>query len=53
MEILFAIELIVGAVFVVGSWYKNPELLLPRRSSQRLLDLYHDEESSVIKESRP
>jgi hypothetical protein len=49
MEILIAIELIVGAVFVVGSWYKNPELILSRRSSHRLLDPYHDEENSVLR----
>jgi hypothetical protein len=44
MEIVIAIELIVGAIFVVGFWFKNPELILSRRLSQQLLDLYHDEE---------
>ena len=45
MESLIAIELIVGAVFVVGFWYKNPELILSRRLSHQLLDLYDDEEN--------
>jgi len=44
MEIVIAIELIVGAVFVVGFWFTNPELNCPRRLSQQLLDLYDDEE---------
>jgi hypothetical protein len=44
MEIVIAIELIVGAIFVVGFWFKNPELILSRRLSQQLLDLYDDEE---------
>jgi hypothetical protein len=44
MEILIAIELIVGAVFVVWFWYKNPELVLSR-FSQRLMDPYDDEEN--------
>jgi hypothetical protein len=45
MEIVIAIELIVGAVFVVGFWFKNPELKLSRRLSQQLLDSYDDEEN--------
>ena len=45
MEILVALELIVGVVFVVGFWYKNPELILSRHSNQRLLDSYDDEEN--------
>lgn len=44
MAILVAIELIVGAVFVVWFWYRNPELVLSR-FSQRLLDPYDDEEN--------
>ena len=44
MEILIAIELAAGAVFVVAFWYKNPELVLSRRLSERLLDPYDDEE---------
>jgi hypothetical protein len=44
MEIVIAIELIAGAVFVVGFWYTNPELVLSRRLSERLLDAYDDEE---------
>jgi hypothetical protein len=43
MEILIAIELIVGAVVVVWFWYKNPELVLSRLS-QRLMDPYDDDE---------
>jgi hypothetical protein len=45
MEIVIAIELILGAVFVVGFWFKNPELKLSRRLSQQLLDSYDDEEN--------
>jgi hypothetical protein len=45
MEMLVALELIVGAVFVVGFWYKNPELVLSRHSNQRLLDPYDDEDN--------
>lgn len=45
MEIAIAIELIVGAVFVVAFWYKSPELMLSRRLSQSLLDAYDDEEN--------
>ena len=45
MEILIAVELIVGTLIVVGFWYKNPELILSRRLSPRLLDLYDDEEN--------
>jgi len=45
MEIVIAIELIVGAVFVVGFWFKNPELKLSRRLGQPLLDPYDDEEN--------
>jgi hypothetical protein len=44
MEIVIAIELIFGTVFVVGFWYTNPELVLSRRLGQQLLDLYDDEE---------
>jgi hypothetical protein len=44
MEIVIAIELIAGAAFVVGFWYTNPELVLSRRSNERLLDAYDDEE---------
>jgi hypothetical protein len=44
MEILIAIELIVGAVVVVWFWYKNPELVLSRLS-QRLMDPYDDDEN--------
>jgi hypothetical protein len=45
MEMVIAIELIAGAVFVVGFWFKNPELKLSRRLSQQLLDSYDDEEN--------
>jgi hypothetical protein len=45
MEIVVAIELIVGAVFVVWFWHKNPELILSRRLSPLLLDPYDDEEN--------
>jgi len=45
MEIVIAIELIVGAFFIVGFWFKNPELKLSRRSSQQFLDPYDDEEN--------
>jgi len=44
MEMLIAIELAAGAVFVVAFWYTNPELVLSRRLSERLLDPYDDEE---------
>ena len=44
MEIVIAIELIAGAVFVVGFWYTNPALVLSRRLNGRLLDAYDDEE---------
>jgi hypothetical protein len=47
MEIVIAIELIVGAVFVVGFWFRNPELKLSRRLSQQLLDSYDDEENGA------
>jgi hypothetical protein len=43
MEIVIAIELIVGAIFVVGFWLKNPELMLSRRLSRQLLDSDDDE----------
>ena len=43
MEIVIAIELIAGAVFVVGFWFKNPELQLSRRFSQQLPDPHDDE----------
>jgi hypothetical protein len=45
MKIVIAMELIVGAVFVVWFWYKNPELRLSRSLSQRQLDPYGDEEN--------
>jgi hypothetical protein len=45
MEILIAIELVVGAAFVVWFWCKNPELVLSRRVSQQLLDPYDDEDN--------
>jgi hypothetical protein len=45
MEIVIAIELIVGAVFVLVFWYKNPELKLSRSLSQQQLDLYDDKEN--------
>jgi hypothetical protein len=45
MEMIIALELIVGAVFVVWFWYKNPELILSRHSNQRLLDPYGNEEN--------
>ena len=45
MEIVIAIELIAGAVFVLVFWYRNPELILSRRLGQRLLDPYDDEEN--------
>jgi hypothetical protein len=41
MDLVVAIELIGGAIFVVRFWYKNPELVLSRRLSQ-LLDPYDD-----------
>jgi hypothetical protein len=44
MEIVIALELIVGAVFVVWFWHKNPALRLSRDLSQRQLDPYVDEE---------
>jgi hypothetical protein len=49
MEIVIAIELIVGAVFVVWFWYRNPELILSRRLSQRLLDPYDEEENDYAR----
>jgi hypothetical protein len=45
MEFVIAIELIAGAVFVLVFWRRNPELILSRRLSQRLLDPYDDEEN--------
>jgi len=45
MEIVITIELIVGAVFVVGFWFTNLELKLSRRLCQQLLDLYDDDEN--------
>ena len=42
MGIVIAIELIAGAVFVLVFWYRNPELILSRRLSHRLLDSYDD-----------
>jgi hypothetical protein len=52
MEIVIAIELIVGAVFVVWFWHKNPELMLSRRLSPRLLDPYDDEENDAARVHR-
>jgi hypothetical protein len=49
MEILIAVELIAGAVFVLVFWYRNPELILSRRLSHRLLDSYDDEEKDDAK----
>jgi len=43
MEILIAIELIFGVIFVVVFWCTNFELQLARRSAQRQLDPYDDE----------
>ena len=45
MEMLIALELIAGVVFVARFWYKNPELVLSRHSNQRLLDPYDYEEN--------
>jgi len=45
MEMLVALELIVGVLFVARFWYKNPELVLSRHANQRLLDPFDDEES--------
>jgi len=45
MEIVIVIELIAGAAFVVGFWFKSPELKLSRRLGQQLLDSYDDEEN--------
>jgi hypothetical protein len=45
MEIAIALELIAGSVFVLVFWCRNPELILPRHLSQRLLDPYGDEEN--------
>jgi hypothetical protein len=44
MEILFAIELIIAAIFVIRCWYRNPRLMLWRRSCQHLLNPYEDDE---------
>jgi hypothetical protein len=44
MEILIAIELIIAAIFVIGCWYRNPQLMLWRRSCQHLLNPYEDDE---------
>jgi len=38
MEILIAIELIVAAVFVIGFWRKNPDLIMSRRYCQRFFE---------------
>jgi len=43
MEMLVAIELIIGAIFVVRFWYKNPELILSRCSRHGMPELYDDE----------
>jgi hypothetical protein len=45
MNIVISIELIVGVVFVVGVWFKDPALKLSRRLSPQLLDPYDDEEN--------
>ena len=45
MKIVIATELIAGAAFVVGFWFKNPELKLSRRLDQQLLDSYEDDEN--------
>lgn len=45
MEILVAIELIVAAVFVSGSWCKKPDTIMSRRCCQRLLDPHEDQEN--------
>lgn len=45
MEIVIAIELIAGAVFVLVFWCRNPELILSPYLSQRLLNPYDDEEN--------
>lgn len=50
MKILIAIELIVGAIFVVAFWNKNPELILSRYSSRYLLNPYDDEEADMSME---
>jgi hypothetical protein len=51
MEILVALELIAGTVFVVGFWYKNPELILSRQLlSHELSDPYDDEENDDVRE---
>jgi hypothetical protein len=52
MEIVIAIELIVGAVFVVWFWFKNPELKLSRHSSRQLLDLCDDDENDEARSFR-
>jgi hypothetical protein len=44
MEIVIAIELVVGAVLVLVFWYRNPDLILSRRISP-LLGPYDDEEN--------
>ena len=46
MEILIAIELIVGVIFVVVFGCKNLKRELSRCSRQRLLDPYDDEWSA-------
>lgn len=45
MEIVIALELIGGAVFVLVFWYRNPALVLSRRLSRPLLDSHDDEEN--------
>jgi hypothetical protein len=52
MELVIAIELIVGAVFVVWFWFKNPELKLSRHLSQQLLDLCDDDENDDARSFR-
>ena len=49
MEILIAVELIAGAGFVVGFWFKNPELELSRSLGRQLVDPYDDEENDDAK----
>jgi len=53
MEIVIAIELIVGAVFVVWFWYRNPELRVSRRLCQQPLNSYEDEEKDEARVVHP
>jgi hypothetical protein len=49
MEILIAIELIAGALFVIG-FVRNLERELSLRSYQRLLEPYDDERDDTARE---